>query len=145
VVHQHEIHHRPQVTLAPAGSLVSRRSRNILNGVAIHRTSLPPFIRARAEVLEQQARQDQPLDHGQDNEKRRGPVHGEARQQDRRRTRRSKSREHRRAFGSVLVSESLSTIGPNRAAAFNTGPGVRMHIQCMHWQTGRLKELGAPR
>src|SRR6266850_5563710 len=49
VVHQHEIHRRPQVVLAPARSLVSRRARRILNGVAIHRTSLTRFIRARAE------------------------------------------------------------------------------------------------
>jgi hypothetical protein len=67
----------------PVRSLVSRRGRRVLNGVAIHRTSLPPFIRARGESARTARGAGSAPGPDQDNQKRGGPVHGEARQQDR--------------------------------------------------------------
>src|SRR5882757_9499131 len=55
----------------------------ILNGDAVHRTSMPLSCRCGQYALEQYAREDQPEGHGHDDQKCRGAVRGDARQQSR--------------------------------------------------------------
>ena len=81
MVHQHEIHGRPQVVFVPARSLVSRRGRRILNGVAIHRTSLPRFHSGAGRKCSYSRRGRISPRVIARIKKRRGPVHGDARQQ----------------------------------------------------------------